>query len=224
MAEGHTDAPALDAVIFDMDGVLIDSEPLWRRAEIERFAAVGVHLSDEECRQTMGFRIDETVAYWYARRPWPHADVPAVATAIVDRVVELVQAEGEPMAGVEHAMQLCGKLGLRLAVASSSRPRLITAVLDKLGIADAFEIVRSAVDEPYGKPHPGVFLTTAAELGVDPVRCLVVEDSVNGMVAAAAARMRCIVVPERPDPRFVLADAVLDSLEDLTPDLLLAPS
>jgi mannitol-1-/sugar-/sorbitol-6-/2-deoxyglucose-6-phosphatase len=94
-------------------------------------------------------------------------------------------------------------------------------VLHKLGIDGAFAVVRSAVDELHGKPHPAVFLTTAAELGVDPVRCLVIEDSVNGMVAAAAARMRCIVVPERPDPRFVLAAAALNSLEELTPDLLL---
>lgn len=207
-------------MIFDMDGVLIDSEPLWRRAEIACFAEVGVRLTDEECRQTMGFRIDETVAYWYARRPWPDADVPAMAARIVDRVADLVQQEGEPLPGVEHAIAVCQKLGLRLAVASSSLPRLIVATLRKLGVAEAFEVVRSAADEPYGKPHPGVLLTTADLLDVDPVRCLVIEDSVNGMVAAAAARMRCIVVPERPDPRFVLADAVLDSLEDLTPDLL----
>jgi HAD superfamily hydrolase (TIGR01509 family) len=213
--------PGLDAVIFDMDGVLIDSEPLWRRAEMARFAEVGVHLTDEECRQTMGFRIDETVAYWHARRPWPDADVPAMAASIVDTVVELVHAEGEALPGVGHAIGVCEKLGLRLAVASSSLPRLITAVLGKLGVDEAFEVVRSAADEPYGKPHPGVLLTTAAALGVDPRRCLVIEDSVNGMVAAAAARMRCIVVPERPDPRFVLAEAVLDSLEDLSPDLLL---
>jgi HAD superfamily hydrolase (TIGR01509 family) len=211
-----------DAVIFDMDGVLIDSEPLWRRAEIARFEAVGLHLSDEACRQTMGFRIDETVAYWYDRHPWPAADLAGMAGSIVDGVVELVEAEGGPLPGVEHAVRLCEKLGLRLAVASSSPPRLIAAVLGKLGIGHAFEVVRSAVDEPQGKPHPAVFLTTADRLAVDPVRCLVVEDSVNGMVAAVAARMRCVVVPERPDPRFVLADQVLDSLEELTPDLLLA--
>lgn len=217
------EARALDAVIFDMDGVLIDSEPLWRRAEIERFAEVGVHLTDDDCRRTMGFRIDEAVAYWYARRPWPHADLPALAGGIVDRVVELVQDEGEPLPGAAGAVRLCEKLGLPLAVASSSPGRLITAVLHKLGMGDTFAVVRSAVDEPHGKPHPGVLLTTATHLGVDPVRCLVIEDSVNGMIAALAARMRCIVVPEQPDPRFVLADVVLDSLEDLTPELLVAP-
>lgn len=205
----------IEAVIFDMDGVLIDTEPVWRRVELELFGEVGVHLGEDELRQTMGLRIDETVAHWYARRPWPDPDLPALAARIVDRVVEVVEQQGEPLPGVEHAVGVCEKLGLRLAVASSSLVRLVDAVLRRLDIADAFEVVRSASDEPYGKPHPGVFLSTAERLGVEPSRCLVVEDSVNGMVAAVAARMRCVVVPERWDPRFVLAEAVLDSLHDL---------
>lgn len=205
----------IEAVIFDMDGVLIDSEPLWRQAEIELFAGLGVHLTDEECRQTMGLRIDQTVAYWYARRPWPDADLPGLAAGIVDRVAELVQQQGKPIPGVEHAVGACEKLGLRLAVASSSWERLVGTVLGKLDIRGAFETIHSAADEPYGKPHPGVFLTTADQLGVEPTRCLVIEDSVNGMVAAVAARMLCAVVPERWNPRFVLADAVLDSLHDI---------
>jgi mannitol-1-/sugar-/sorbitol-6-/2-deoxyglucose-6-phosphatase len=205
----------IEAVIFDMDGVLIDTEPVWRRVERELFGELGIHLGDDELRQTMGFRIDETVAHWYAQRPWPDPDLPGLAARIVDRVVEVVEQQGEPLPGVEHAVGVCEKLGLRLAVASSSWVRLVDAVLKRLGIADSFEAVRSAADESYGKPHPGVFLTTAELLGVEPARCLVVEDSVNGMVAAVAARMRCVVVPERWDPRFVLADAVLDSLHDI---------
>lgn len=205
----------IEAVIFDMDGVLIDSEPFWRQAEIELFGELGVHLTEEECRQTMGLRIDQSVAYWYARRPWADADLPALAARIVDRVGELVEQRGEPLPGVEHAVGLCRKQGFRLAVASSSWTQLVTTVLRKLAIDDAFEVVHSAADEPYGKPHPGVFLTTADRLGVEPTHCLVIEDSVNGMVAAVAARMSCVVIPERWDPRFALAHTVLDSLHDL---------
>lgn len=202
-------------MIFDMDGILIDSEPFWRQAEMELFAEVGVHLTEEECRQTMGLRIDQSVAYWYARRPWADADLPALAGRIVDRVAELVEQQGQPLPGVDHAVALCQKQRFRLAVASSSWTRLVGAVLHRLGIDGAFEVVHSAADEPHGKPHPGVFLTTADRLGVEPTHCLVIEDSVNGMVAAVAARMRCVMVPERWDPRFVLADTVLDSLHDL---------
>lgn len=206
----------LDAVIFDMDGLLIDSEPLWQVCERERFGEVGVHLEPADMVQTMGLRVDEVVAYWYARRPWPDPDHGALATRIVDSVEAAILAGGEPMPGVLDAVAACEKEGLAIAVASSSSRRLIDAALTRLGIADRFAMVRSAETEPYGKPHPGVFLTTAGRLGVDPTRCLVVEDSVFGVVAAAAARMRCIAVPghQQRDPRFVLADEVLDSLED----------
>jgi len=89
-------------------------------------------------------------------------------------------------------------------------------VLAALDLGEAFEVVHSAEDEPYGKPHPGIYLTAAERLGVDPVACVAIEDSVAGVVAAKAARMAAVAVPEdRGDPRFGIADAVLDSLADL---------
>ena len=207
----------MKAVIFDMDGVLIDSEPLWRQAERELFGAVGLHLADDDMRRTMGLRVDEVVDHWFARHPWPDPDHAGLAARIVDRVRELITADGAPLPGVLDSVAACADAGLPLAVASSSAHRIIDLTLRRLGIADQFAVVCSAEDEPYGKPHPGVFLTTAAQLGVEPTDCLVIEDSVNGMVAAKAARMRCVVVPEHPeqvgDPRFALADHVLDSLE-----------
>jgi sugar-phosphatase len=92
---------------------------------------------------------------------------------------------------------------------------LIEAALAALGVRERFERVVSAEREPLGKPHPAVFLRTAEALGVPALDCVVLEDSVNGMIAAKAARMACIVVPERTDPRFALADLVLPSLEAL---------
>lgn len=209
------------AVIFDMDGVLIDSEPLWRRAEIRCFGEVGLALTEDDCRQTMGRRIDEVVGHWYERRPWPDPHHGALVERIVDAVVALVEAEGEPMAGVHGAVDLVAGLGLPLAVASSSPRRLIDATLRRLGIADAFAVVHSAEDESLGKPHPGVYLTTAARLGVPAAGCVAIEDSVNGLRSAQAAGMRCLVVPEAPDPCFATADAELSSLAALTPGLLL---
>jgi HAD superfamily hydrolase (TIGR01509 family) len=205
----------LDAVIFDMDGVLIDSEPLWQAAEQARFAEVGVHLTSAEMVVTMGLRVDEVVAYWYGRRPWPDPDHEGLVRRLLDTVAELVSSSGRPLPGVAEAVALCEKQGLALAVASSSTHRIIDAVLDRLGLATQFDVVCSAETELYGKPHPGVFLSAAAQLGVDPNRCLVIEDSFNGMIAALAARMRCLVVPERWSPRFAAADHVLESLEDL---------
>lgn len=208
---------SLDAVIFDMDGVLIDSEPIWQEAERLRFGEVGLDLDVAEMVTTMGLRVDEVVSHWYARRPWPDAgiDHAALAGRIVDTVVDLVSTGGEPLPGVADAVAASAKWGLGLAVASSSPSRVIDAALQRLGLADRFPVVCSAQHEPYGKPHPAVFLSAAAQLGVAPTRCLVVEDSVHGMVAALAARMHCVVVPdpERSNPRFAAADHVLDSLE-----------
>ena len=209
---------SLDAVIFDLDGVLIDSEPFWQAAEMACFAEVGLRVEEPETRQTMGLRLEEAIEYWYVRRPWPDGDDPdhsALAGRILDRVEEMILTRGEPLPGAVDVVASSEKLGLRLAVASSSKDRIIAAALRRLGLTDRFEVVRSAEHEDYGKPHPAVFLRAAADLGVEPTRCLVVEDSFNGMVAALAARMRCVVVPEVPSARFAAADRVLASLGEL---------
>lgn len=202
------------AVIFDLDGLLIDSEPHWRRAEAEVFARAGLALTDEDCAATTGLRIDEVVRLRRAEAPGWHTLTEADAVeAILARVVALLETEADAKPGAVAAVQRAKAAGARVALASSSPARVIRAGLARLGLAGAFEVVQSAEHEPLGKPHPGVYLATAARLGVPATACVAVEDSVNGMVAAKAARMRCVAVPERPDPRFALADVVLASLE-----------
>jgi mannitol-1-/sugar-/sorbitol-6-/2-deoxyglucose-6-phosphatase len=204
MTEQQAPAPA---IIFDMDGLLIDSEPLWRRAEVEVFARHGLSLREEQCQETTGLRIDEVVAHWR---------LPAEAAgAVVARVIELVAAEGVAKPFAAEAVREARRRSSRLALASSSPDALIDVTIVKLGIAGLFDVVYSATHEVYGKPHPGVYLTTAAKLGVAPTACVAIEDSLNGVLAAKAARMRCIAVPEVEDPRFVIADVVLPSLGGL---------
>lgn len=208
----------LEACIFDMDGVLLDSEPFWRQAEIEVFATVDLHLSDEDCMETMGIRIDEVVAFRYHQKPWAEPSQEAICDRIVDRVVGLVRERGKPLPGVYEALDFVRSQGLKLALASSSSSRIIRAVLEGLRLEDAFSVIHSAETEEFGKPHPAVFLTTAGLLGVPPTRCLVIEDSFNGVLAAKAARMTVVAIPEpavADDPRFVIADARLGSLEEL---------
>ncbi len=215
------------AAIFDLDGLLIDSEPIWRRTEVEVFASVGLSLTEAMCEATTGLRIDEVARHWFARAPWEGASCEEVAARIVDRMVERVRAEGEPLPGAREAIDVCARAGLRLAVASSSPERLIRAALERLGVADRFEVIASAEHEPLGKPHPGVFLACAARLGVAPTECVIFEDSLNGVLAAKAARALCIAVPsaiDRADPRFTIADRVLGSLEELRAWHLTAPA
>ena len=150
-----------------MDGLLIDSEILWHEAEIAILGGLGVPLAAEGCRSTKGMFVDEVTAHWYSLHPWPGATPTPdeVAVTIVDRVIELITTKGELKPGAEHAIGLCRDRGLPLAVASSSQYRLIDAALAHFGLRDSFELVHSAEDEDYGKPHPAVFLTAATKLG-----------------------------------------------------------
>lgn len=211
------------SVIFDMDGLLIDSEPLWVRAEIEVFGSVGVSLSEEDCAKTKGLRIDDVVAHWHGIHRWSSASPRDVEQRLVARVAELVRSEGRALPGVASAIAAARAITSDIALASSSPRILIDAVLDRLELRSAFSVVHSAENEPYGKPHPGIFLTTAKSLGVAPTECIVLEDSLTGVLAAKAARMTCIAVPERHpdhDPRFVIADRIVGSLEAVTAELL----
>lgn len=210
-------------MIFDLDGLLIDSEPFWRQAEIEVFATVGVHLTETDTRQTMGLRIDDAVRHWWDRHPWSGLTPVEVERATTERVAELIASKGEPMPGALEAIDRCGRLSLPVAVCSGSYAAVIEAGLRRLGIESEVAAWHSAEWEPLGKPHPGSYLTTAAKLGVPPSLCLAVEDSFNGAIAAKAARMRVVVVPEKSavgSARWGFCDAVLDSLYGLDEGLL----
>jgi mannitol-1-/sugar-/sorbitol-6-/2-deoxyglucose-6-phosphatase len=211
-------AAGFAASIFDMDGLLIDSEILWHEAEIEILGDLGVPLAADGCRNTKGMFVDEVTEFWHEQYPWPGPSPAEVAVTIVDRVIALVLAKGELKPGADHAIDMCVERGLPMAVASSSQYRLIEVTLDHFGLRQHFDLIHSAEDEEYGKPHPAVFLTAASKLGADPRRCLVWEDAPAGVLAAKAASMACIAVPEQGEEgqaAFGLADLVLGSLLEM---------
>ena len=208
----------LEAAIFDMDGLLIDSEPFWREVEIPVFRSLGVPLTEDMCAETMGLRVNEAVAHWRRSYPWNGPGDDAVADEIVAGVIGRIERDGVLMDGVIDTIDALATRGLRLAIASSSLYRVIDAVVDRFGLRRHFEVVHSAEDEERGKPDPAVYLTTAAKLGVAPTGCLALEDSVNGVLSAKAAGMRCIAVPDstvQGDPRFEVADLTVTYLRDL---------
>lgn len=212
----------IKAVIFDMDGLLIDSEPLWQEAEIAIFKKVNITLTSQLCLQTKGLRIDEVVNYWYQKYPWTNFSQKQVEELIVAKVIELISLQGKALAGVDNAISFVQKKQVKIALASSSSLKIIQAALKKLNLADAFEIVYSAESEKLGKPYPGVYLTTAHKLNVSPQECMALEDSLNGVLAAKAAQMKCIAIPERSqlnNPQFAIADKILHSLEELNEDV-----
>jgi sugar-phosphatase len=215
----------LEAVIFDMDGVLIDSEPLWRRAEREVFGNVGLPLTKEMCMGTMGLRLDEVVAYWYERFPWTGKSLGQIEQEVLSEMYRLVEDEGEPLPGVHETLEALRDAGLALAIASSSPSGLIEAVVEKLEIRDYFIVMCSADEDEFGKPDPAVYLRTADRLAVDPRACLVFEDSFLGVRAAKAAGMTVVAVPaadQYDDSRFHEADFKVPSLGEFSLDMVKA--
>ncbi|MCG8573849.1 MAG: hexitol phosphatase HxpB [Flavobacteriales bacterium] len=208
----------LEAVIFDMDGVLIDSEPLWKIAEVEGFAKVGLDLTHTDCEETVGLRIDEVVKMWHRKVGWTNKSVEEVSTDIVDILIREIHAQGKALEGVHNALETIKSAGLKIGLATSSDQRIVDVVLDKLEIATYFDAVHSAQYEIHGKPHPAVFMSCAEKLEVSHLNNLVIEDSFNGIIAAKAARMKVIGIPEKShqhDPRLAIADVVLDNLNEL---------
>ena len=203
--------------MFDMDGVLLDSEPIWRGVEVEVFGRVGVELSEEDLIRTMGVRIADVVRLWHERQPWNDPPIDDVTDEIVERVATKIEREASLNEGTIEAIDRLRAHGLPLALASSSPMRLIEAVLRMGGLDDRFDVVLTGEDEEHGKPAPDVYLSAARALGVPAERCLAIEDSINGVRAAKAAGMVAIAVPP-PETRggdIGGADLILDSLADL---------
>lgn len=209
------DLKKIDAVIFDMDGVLIDSEPLWKIAMEEVFASVGCALTREDFQKTVGLRIDEVIEFWHKEAGWENASPKEVEQAIVNRMIELIQENGDPLPGVLDTTEYLKRVDVKVGLATSSYNVLIETVLDAIGIRERFEVVHSAENEEYGKPHPAVYMTVAKELGVAAERCLVIEDSLNGIISGRAAKMKVVCIPEKthhPEPKLSVADYIFEDM------------
>ncbi len=207
------------AVIFDMDGLLIDSEPIWRDTEKEIFSRVGISLTDEMCFRTVGLRIDEVTDYWYSIYPWTHVPKTEITEAVIEGVIREIRDKGKALPGVYKVLDFFQRRKIPMGIASASPSRIINTVVDRLDIRSYFSVIHSAETEQYGKPHPAVYLSAARMLGVNPRECIVFEDSFNGIIAAKAARMKVIAVPEllhQGKAKFHAADYQLGSLDEFS--------
>ena len=207
----------VDTVIFDMDGLLINSEPLWGEAMEEVFAALGVAITPELAQRTTGLRTNEVVDYWQRYFGWEESRNGQVIDDILDSVVAKILASATLQPGAEAVLEAFKRRDIPMGLASSSPVRVIEPALKHFRLTSYFAAVHSAEHEVYGKPHPAVYISCAEKLGTPSFHCLAFEDSINGMVAAKAARMKAVVVPEahnRTNPRYALADLQLASLEE----------
>jgi sugar-phosphatase len=206
-----------------MDGLIVDSEPLWHQAQTEILGECGVTVTDEDAAQTLGVRIDHVIDYFYQRSPWEGRTKAEVIDAIISRVMQLVRKHQPMMPGVLEAIALFRSQGLLLGVASSSPLDMIKYVLEELELNEYFQVVCSAGDLEYPKPHPEVYINAANVLQVDEAECLALEDSFSGLLAAKAARMKAIAIPEASTAhheKWAIADRQLSSLLDLTRNTL----
>ncbi len=212
----------IEAVVFDMDGLLVDSEPLWQRARILAFGAERLRWTDADQQAVMG----SSTLFWarmIQAKLGDHTPTDEIIERVLDELVALYRQEVPLMPGANEILSLLhGRYPL--ALASGSPYRLIQAVLEGAGWDGVFDPVLSTDDMPHGKPAPDVYLATLERMGVPAERAAVIEDSPNGILAGVAAGAKVIAVPGRDHPPSddVLRQAslVLDSLHDFTLDML----
>ena len=209
-------APNIRAVIFDMDGVLADSEPLINAAAIAMFKEKGLVVQPDDFLPFVGAGEDRYIGGVAEKYHFP-LDVPQAKKRTYEIYLDLVPTKLEAFPGVQSLIQTCRRAGLLVAVASGTDQIKVAASLQKIGLPeDVWDAVVSGNDVKRNKPEPDIFLSAAGNLGVAPEDCVVVEDSVNGIRAAKAAGMRCVAVAQTfPADRLQEADIVRDRLSDV---------
>ncbi|MCX6209842.1 MAG: hexitol phosphatase HxpB [Bacteroidetes bacterium] len=207
----------MNTVIFDMDGLLIDSEPIWQEATSEIFATKNLHITLEQYESTTGLRTAEFLEHWFDYFQLDKALLFQWQSALYELVIAKVKSKGQVMQGVDYIFDLFAKQNFKMGVASSSPMILIDCVIDMLGVRQQLQAITSAEDLPFGKPNPQVYINCANELNSKANDCICFEDSINGMIAAKAAKMKCVVVPapsQFDDLRWHLSDLKIKSLLD----------
>jgi mannitol-1-/sugar-/sorbitol-6-/2-deoxyglucose-6-phosphatase len=213
----------INTVLFDMDGLLLDTEPLWGESMLRVADKHKIPITRKKFKETTGLRIYEVTDHWAIHYPWEGKSSKEVADEILNDIIASSKESGRVLDGVVKTLKLLRAHKFKIGLASSSPKHMIDQLVDHFGLTKYFDEITSADAVELGKPHPAVFLHCAEALGSKPNQCLVLEDSVNGMIAGKAARMKVIVIPDDlhfDDPRFSLADAKLKSLEDFSLEMI----
>ena len=206
----------IKAVIFDLDGVMVDSERVHIEAEKQTMLKYGVRISSEELRRYTGttarFMFTELVEKYKLNTTFEK-----IFSEKEEILFKLMEKNVQPTKGIIELLEKLKRENIKLAIASSSHKRLITYVLEKLNIVDLFDSIVSSEDVIYGKPNPEIFLRAANELNVNPVECSVIEDSKLGVEAAKSAGMKCVGYrnPDSGNQDLSKADVVIDNFSAL---------
>jgi len=205
------------AAIFDMDGLLLDTEPLWGESMLEVANKHEVNIRSDFFKYTTGLRINEVTAFWQYKFGWKSAiSSDVMANEIVENIIERSILKGRVMPGVINLLEDLKSNHVPLGVATSSPSVMMHTLLEHFNLKSYFNALVSAEYVGYGKPHPAVYMKCADDLGEESFKCVAFEDSINGMVAAKAARMQVVVVPDEYNfnkSSFGLADLKIKSLK-----------
>ncbi|MDA3615923.1 hexitol phosphatase HxpB [Polluticaenibacter yanchengensis] len=180
----------VEAVIFDMDGVIVDSEAFWKQAELEIFSALGVTVTAENALLTSAMTTTEVAAFWHKINPWDDISNIEVCNKVIERVKSLVEENNCDIPNVDKFLHYLKSEHLLLGLATNSPHSIVRVVLRKMGIDKYFDVVTSVDFVKQGKPHPEIYLHTAKQLNLSPHKCIAIEDSYSGMTAARDAGMK----------------------------------
>jgi HAD superfamily hydrolase (TIGR01509 family) len=204
------------AVIFDMDGLLLDTETLWHEAEVELFRRHGAEFSWDDKMAVIGTSYDFTARYFADRLGRPREEGDELVDEMVELMHERVRRQVEARPGALELVERLRDLdGVRIGLASNSPRFLVEEALATAGLTDAFEAIVTSSDVEHAKPAPDIYLRACADLGVAPSEALALEDSASGVAAAKAAGLTCIAVPQYAETDVSAADRIVDSLEEL---------
>lgn len=212
-------------VIFDMDWLLIDSEPFWEIAERKAFSKVWIFLDSTMVLQTTWLKVVEVVDYWFTKFPWDITifSKEKVCQIIIDEVILLIKQNWEWKKGVDYIFSYFKEKGFKIAINSSSDYKLIEVVIKKLWIKKFIDVIHSWEEEVFWKPHPAWYISTCQKLKVLPNECIAFEDSLNWIISVKSAKIKCIAIPEKHNfnnTKFIIADNILHSLIEFDDEIL----
>ena len=211
---------AFSAIIFDMDGLLVDSEPIWYDIETAMIEQHGYTFTDDVRESTIGLRVDEFSKIIHHHYPKVAPNPEGVAKQVIEAMISVPADKIHPRPGADDIIHYVAEQGIPCAIASSSSQRIIDHFVHMLGWQELIPRTFSAEFMPKGKPAPDIYLHTAQELGIRPEQCLALEDSRAGTQAALAANMTCYTVPDLSHSKLSDFDGVNDNLFGSLHDVL----
>jgi mannitol-1-/sugar-/sorbitol-6-/2-deoxyglucose-6-phosphatase len=205
----------IQGVVFDFDGIIVNSEPLWQRAEQALFAKEGLNLTQEDVVNTKGLASVDVVHKWLRQLPETKKSALALNEELNNNVLELLRSEGELKTGIIELLEFLKSKKFPVGIASGSSMVQIKSILDKFKINNYFKLVYSVDFERFGKPHPGVYISACKKLKIEPNFSLAFEDSFNGLIACKAAKMKAVALLDEGqinETKYDFADLKIESL------------